>query len=51
VIDRIDDPTYATAIGLILHGLHGPAVGYRASSLNLGKAVDEVKKFFKKLLP
>ncbi len=51
VVDRIDDPTYATAIGLVLTGLRGPARSYGVSSLNFGKSLESAKKFFQKLLP
>jgi cell division protein FtsA len=51
MVDRIDDPSYATAIGLVLHGLKGPARHYGSASLNFGKTLEGMKKFFKKLLP
>ena len=51
IVDRIDDPSFATAIGLILTGLRGPARSYHPSHINLGKTMEGVKKFFKKLLP
>lgn len=51
VVDKIDDPTYATAIGLILHGAREPARNYGVASVNFGKAFAGAKNFFKRLLP
>lgn len=51
VIDKIDDPAYATAIGLILYGVKAPARPYTMASVDFGKAFSGVKNFFKKLLP
>jgi len=51
IVDRIDDPSYATAIGLILYGMKGPSRSYGPSSVHVGKAVDSMKQFLRKLLP
>lgn len=54
MVDQIDDPSYATAIGLILWGLHNESP---QSSKNSGLSIDfsslfdSIKTFFKKLLP
>lgn len=52
VVDKIDDPAYATAIGLLLWGSrfegrhHGGLKG-----LNLKKGLSGIKKWFKNLVP
>lgn len=51
VIERIDDPAFATAIGLLLFGVKGPGRSYAVANINFGKAFKGVKGFFKKLLP
>lgn len=52
IVDKIDDPSFATVIGLILTGAKGTAHRpYHPSHINLGKTMEGVKKFFKKLLP
>jgi cell division protein FtsA len=51
MVEKIDDPSYATAIGLILWGMrHEPPPRY-GISLNIGKTFSSVKSFFRKLLP
>ncbi len=51
VVDKIDDPAYATAVGLVLFGTKGPVRNYSVASVDFGKAFGGVKSFFKKLLP
>ena len=52
IVDKVDDPIYATAIGLVLLGAKGNSnPGYGVANVNFGKAFEGVKKFFKKLLP
>jgi cell division protein FtsA len=51
VIDRIDDPAYATAIGLVLFGAKGSQRNYSVGNVDFGRAFDGIKNFFKKLLP
>jgi cell division protein FtsA len=52
VVDKIDDPAYATAVGLVLFGIKGGSQrNYSVASVDLGKAFGGVKNFFRKLLP
>jgi len=51
VVDRIDDPAYATAVGLIFFGAKGSSRSYSVGNVDFGRALDGVKNFFKKLLP
>lgn len=53
VVDKIDDPSYATAIGLILWGsrLDTRGYGFSLKGLNFGKAFGGMKDWFKNLLP
>jgi len=52
VIDKIDDPAYATAVGLINWGVNYEAVGgSRASFDSFGKMFGGVGRWFKNLLP
>jgi len=50
VIEKIDDPSYATVIGLVLFGAKGPTRSYSAS-VNFGQTFEMLKNFAKKLLP
>lgn len=54
MIDQIDDPSYATAIGLILWGLHNDSPKSSHSSgfsVDFSGVFDSIKTFLKKLLP
>ncbi len=51
IVDKIDDPAYATAVGLVIFGSRGSSRSYSLSSVDFGKTFDGVKNFFKKLLP
>ena len=53
VVDKIDDPAYATAIGLILWGsrLENRSYGFSLKGLNLRKAVDGMRDWVKNLFP
>jgi len=53
VVDKIDDPAYATAIGLILWGsrLEHRSYGFSLKGLNLKKSVTGMKDWFKSLFP
>jgi cell division protein FtsA len=53
VVDKIDDPAYATAIGLILWGsrLEHRSYGFNLKGLNPKKMVSGVKDWFKSLFP
>jgi cell division protein FtsA len=52
LVDKIDDPSFATMLGLITmgakHGVHG---SFSMRSLNIGKAFKGIGGFFKRLLP
>ncbi len=54
VVDKIDDPSYATAIGLLIwgsrfEGRHHAGLGMRG--INLKKGLSSMKNWFKNLLP
>lgn len=57
IVDKLDDPEYATAVGLMLWGLdetqtnvsNRPRIGFQ--SKNLGGALDKVKDIFKNFIP
>ncbi len=51
IVDKIDDPAYATAIGLVLFGAKGSSRSYSVGNVDFAKTLDGVKNFFKKLLP
>ncbi len=53
VVDKIDDPAYATAIGLILWGsrLENRSYGFSLKGLNLRKAVGGMRDWVKNLFP
>jgi len=53
VVDKIDDPAYATAIGLALWGskFEGPRYSFDFRGLKLGKTLQGVKNWAKSLLP
>ncbi len=53
VVDKIDDPAYATAIGLILWGsrLETSSYGLAFRGLNLKKGLTSVKSWLKSLVP
>lgn len=53
VVEKIDDPSYATVYGLLLWGTRFEAVSSRSrfKGLNIGKGFGAVKGFFKKILP
>ncbi len=51
VVDKIDDPSYATAIGLLIWGSKFDGKPYGAKSINLKKSVGSVKRWFKGLVP
>ncbi len=51
VVDKIDDPAYATAIGLISWGSKYEGTSYKMGNLNVGKLFGSVKGWFKNLLP
>ncbi len=51
VVDKIDDPAFASATGLVLWGSRFEGKSYSLSFANFGKAFSAVGNFFKKLLP
>jgi cell division protein FtsA len=51
VVDKIDDPAYATAIGLLIWGSKFEGKSYGTKSINLKKGVGTMKKWFKGLIP
>jgi len=53
VVDKIDDPAYATAIGLSIWGskFDGPRYSFDFRSLNMGKMLTSVKSWARSLLP
>lgn len=53
VVDKIDDPAYATAIGLAIWGsrFEGPNYSFDFRSLNLSKSLSGVKSWVRSLLP
>ncbi len=54
VVDKIDDPAYASAIGLLIWGSRfewRSHAGLNLKSINLKKGLVGVKQFFKKLFP
>ncbi len=51
VVDKIDDPSYATAIGLLIWGSKFDGKPYGSKSMNLKKSVGSMKKWFKGLVP
>ncbi len=51
VVDKIDDPAYATAIGLVVWGSKYEGRSYGFSSFDYKKAFSNVKGWFKNLLP
>ncbi|PIZ73601.1 cell division protein FtsA [Candidatus Peregrinibacteria bacterium CG_4_10_14_0_2_um_filter_43_11] len=51
VVDKIDDPAYATAIGLVVWGAKYEGRSYGFSGLDVKKFLGGVKGWFKNLLP
>ena len=51
VVDKIDDPAYATAIGLVVWGSKYEGMNYKMSSMDLKKMLTSAKGWFKNLLP
>lgn len=53
IVDKIDDPAYATAIGLLLWGsrMEGRNYGLAFRSLNLRKTMSGMKNWFRSLIP
>lgn len=51
VVDKIDDPAYATAIGLVAWGSKYEGTSYRMSTIDVKKIVLSAKSWVKNLLP
>ena len=53
VVDKIDDPAYATAIGLLLWGarFEGRPSGFDLKGISISKALSGMKDWMKSLLP
>ncbi len=55
IIEKMDDPSYSTAIGLLVHGSKyeesGSGISFDFSKFNFGKTADLVKGWVKNLLP
>jgi len=51
VVDKIDDPSYATAIGLLIWGSKFEGRPHGAKALNFKKGMGSIKKWFKGLIP
>ena len=51
VVDKIDDPSYATAIGLLIWGSKFEGRPHGAKAINFKKGMGSIKKWFKGLIP
>lgn len=51
VVEKIDDPSYATAIGVLLMGSKFQGKPYSLSNVQIGKMFSGIKSFFRNLLP
>jgi cell division protein FtsA len=51
VIEKVDDPAYATALGTLVWGLREGSSSPRMGSLKLGKTAVQIGTWFKSLLP
>ena len=51
VVDKIDDPAYATAIGLLIWGSNFEGRPRGTKAMNLKKGMGSMKKWFKGLVP
>jgi cell division protein FtsA len=51
VVDKIDDPSFATVVGLLIWGTKYESSRGYALNMNLGNMFEGIKNFFRKLLP
>lgn len=55
IIDRVDDPAFATAVGLVVWSAEYTAPGKSGAAFRMpmvsGEHIDKAKKFFKRFLP
>lgn len=49
-LDKIDDPTFACVVGLLIWGASHEGKG-RMPQVPLGKSIGQIKKWFKHILP
>ncbi len=51
VIEKVDDPSYATALGILVWGMREGGQSSRIGSLQFGRTAQQVGNWFKSLLP
>jgi hypothetical protein len=51
VIEKVDDPAYATALGTLVWGMREGGQMKSMGSFRLGRAAQQVGSWFKSLLP
>jgi cell division protein FtsA len=51
IVDKIDDPSFATAVGLLLFELKEIKKEGTRGKVQIGKSVSKIKKWFEELLP
>lgn len=51
VIEKVDDPAYATALGTLIWGIHEDQSAYREGKFQMGRAVKNVSSWLKSLFP
>jgi hypothetical protein len=51
VIEKVDDPAYATALGALVWGMREGEGGPRVGSVQFKRAATQVGSWFKSLLP
>ena len=51
VIEKVDDPAYATALGTLVWGMREGGQSTRIGSFQLGKSAQQIGTWFKSLLP
>lgn len=51
IVDKIDDPSYATALGLVILGTKTEHTGFKLKKVNFSKAFKGVGSFLKRLFP
>jgi cell division protein FtsA len=51
IVDKIDDPSYATLLGLIAIGVRSQTSGFSLKKININKAFKGIGGFIKRLFP
>ena len=51
VIEKVDDPAYATALGTLVWGMREDEQGFRVGTVQMKRALQNVGGWFKSLLP